>query len=274
MAEESESHEGGDEGENKEKKPSTLESAIDEIFGFGKKVLTIGAIAALPLAYSLIGMPSHVARAATTTVGFAAGTATVNLMQKKPALEGTLKEGINGAILSYPLAEIFKGTNNLENVVSNSYGAIAGKTAKIGAWLGAGMPAVVGIHTGLKDGVNKKFWENYKSRLKDVYKYGIAFASAVNVAFLYQFGLYTQMAVSAAVSYFYSMINALKGGKGSIKNLVKSFSPKPYIEASGELVKKSYDLLKEPFYAVKRITDGLNEWYKSAPKTAEPEPAH
>ena len=100
--------------EGRKRKKGTLENVIDELSGFGRKAVAIGAIAAMPLSF-LPFAPSHVPRAAVTAYGYAAVyRATANVMQEKPALEKLVKVGTIGAINSVPLAAGFTALNMLE----------------------------------------------------------------------------------------------------------------------------------------------------------------
>jgi len=101
-----EEHKDAAHGEKqKEQKPkTTLESVIGELGSFAKKAITIGAVAAMPFIYNPV-IPSHVARAAVATYGFAAGKATANIIQNKNPLEGIMWQSATGAMLSAPCSE-------------------------------------------------------------------------------------------------------------------------------------------------------------------------
>src|SRR3989338_11711359 len=120
--------------EKKEENPqSTLESVFSELGSFAKKALAIGAVAALPFMYSYIN-PSHVTRAQVFAYTTTAGHATANVIQGKPALDRLVRRAAVTTALSYPLAKTFQGLNQLEATVTESYGTIPAKAAKIAPW--------------------------------------------------------------------------------------------------------------------------------------------
>ena len=126
------------EKKHKEEKPkSTLESVIGELTSFTKKAVAIGLLAAMPFTYNYID-PSHVARAAVTTGAFAASKVTTNIIQEKDAFNGIVRNGFNGALLSYPIAEGFKGLNSLESAIQLWYSCGQdSKSSRNGIWIAA-----------------------------------------------------------------------------------------------------------------------------------------
>src|SRR3989338_2510928 len=115
--------------QKEEKKKGTLESVLGELGSFARKTLLIGTVAATPFLYSFIN-PSQLPLAQVTTYAYAASKVTTNIIQEKPPLEGIVRNGFNGALLSYPIAEGFKGLNSLETTIQPQYGTVAAKTAK------------------------------------------------------------------------------------------------------------------------------------------------
>ena len=220
-------------GQQQEKKD---ESPLEEIVNGFKKVIATAAIVAMPFLYYPFA-PSHVARAAVTVGGFAAGKVTANLTQEKDALDGVVRQAAFGDILSYPLAFGFRQMNNLETTVASSYGSVAGKAAKVGTLLGVHQPAISTMRTGLENGLGKEFRKNWWPDLKDVYKY-LSIFSIANVLWVYQYGLFPQMAVSAALSYVFSLTKALRQAKGSTKNLFKALNPFSYVGATLSVASK------------------------------------
>ncbi|MBI2124882.1 hypothetical protein HYT92_03765 [Candidatus Pacearchaeota archaeon] len=212
------------------KEKGALENLVDELWDFGKKAVAVGAIAAMPLLYSFVA-PTHVARAAVTTYGFAAGKVTANIIQNQDPLRGAPRQAFFGDVLSAPLAIGFTQLNNLESTVAANYGATAGKVAKVGSLLGIHQPAISTMRTGLEYGLGKEFRKNWWPDLKDVYKF-LSIFSIPNVLWVYQYGLFPQMAVSAGLSYVFSLVKALRQEKGSIKNLFSALNPFSYIGAA------------------------------------------
>ncbi len=255
--------------QEKKKEKGTLESVVDELTSFGKKAIAIGAIATMPWLYGLYD-PTHIARAATTTYGFAAAKTTANLIQNKDALEGIVWQGATGAILSYPLAEGFRAVNNLEARMMPEYGLATTKTVKAGAFVFGVQPAVTTGRTALNYGLGKKFRENWWPSVKNTFKW-LGLYGALNVTVLYQYGLLVQMITSAIGSYTLNLVETLRRGEGSIKNLYSALNPIPYIGATasvtGKLVRNA---TKGLFDAVYAIGSSVSDMYKTTPKPATP----
>lgn len=214
-------------GQQNEKKP---ESPLEEIVDGFKKVISVGALALMPFGYNYID-PSHVVRAAVTTGAFAASKATTNIIQEKDPFDGIVRNGFNGTLLSYPIAEGFKGLNSLETTVQNSYGTVAAKTAKAAGMAFGLQPGVTAGNVALNYGLGKKFRENLWPTLKKSFKL-IAIPGILNVTWLYQYGLLVQMVISGALSYLLNLSSASGEGKGSAKNLGKALNPFSYIGAT------------------------------------------
>lgn len=252
-----------------EKKKGTLESVIDELGSFARKALMLGAIVGVPLLYNFADT-SHVARAQVTSYAWAAGKSTSNVIQGKKSLEGTVQESVRGALISYPLAEGFKGLNNLEAKFEHIYGAAVTKPFKGAAWAFGIQPTVITGRTALTYGIGKKFRENWWPNIKTGLKY-LALPGALNVMYIYKFGLFTQMAVSATLSYILSLTQSLRGEAGSFRNLSKALNPFSYIGAglrvTGKLVGNTVKGLYESVYA---IGSSISDLYKSPPKPPEP----
>lgn len=256
--------------QGQEKKEKTgLDRVVDEIWNAGKKTIAIAAIAAMPFLYYPFA-PAHVARAAVTTYGFAAGKITANVIQNQDPLKGAPRQAFFGDILSAPLAFGFTKLNDLENVVAASYGATAGKVAKAGTLLGVHQPAISTMRTGLEYGVGKEFRKNWWPDLKDVYKFLSVF-SLSNVLWVYQFGLFPQMAVSAGLSYVFSLVKGLRQGKGSVKNLFKALNPFSYLTATANIAK---NLLYHPYRAVYDTGKTLGSYKAAGEAVPARGPAH
>ena len=251
------------EEKKEEKHQSTLESVISELKNFGKKAITIGAIAAMPFTYNLIS-PSHVANAQAFAYSLTAGRSTANVIQKKPALEGLVGEAARGTILSYPIAKAFEGVNQLESAVEASYGNMSAKSVKAGTWAFGVQPAVVTAHTAMTYGIGEKFRKYWWPSVRDVLLL-LAIPSAANAVFLHKYGTLVQMAVAGTLSYIYGFIQAMRGEQGSIKNLAKALNPVPYISggltATGKLAKA---VIYNPLKALYEISSGYTK------KAAEP----
>ena len=249
-----------------EKKEKTgLERVIDEIWNAGKKTIAVAAIAAMPFLYYPFA-PAHVARAAVTTYGFAAGKVTANLIQNQAPLEGAPRQAFFGDLLSAPLAIGFTQLNNLESTVAANYGTAAGKAAKVGALLGVHQPAISTMRTGLEYGIGKEFRKNLWPDLKDVYKFLSVFSLA-NVLWVYQYGLFPQMAVSAGLSYVFSLVKALRQGKGDVKNLFSALNPFSYLRATANIAK---NLLYHPYKAHYDTGSSLGSYKPAAQAPARP----
>ncbi len=259
--------------EEQKKEKGTLESVIDEIWDFGKKTIAIGAVVAMPFLYNFYD-PGHVARAAVTTYGFAAARTTANIVQKKEPLEGIVWQSATGAILSYPLAEGFRAVNNLESRMMPEYGLAATKAAKAGAFVFGVQPAVTTGRTALNYGLGKKFRENWWPSVKNTFKW-LGLYGALNVTFLYQYGLLVQMITSAIGSYTLNLVESLRRGKGSIKNLFSALNPFSYIGASASVTYKLSRNLIGGFYkglydVGKSIGDAIGSYQPSAPAQTAP----
>ncbi|MBI2655856.1 hypothetical protein HYX06_05550 [Candidatus Woesearchaeota archaeon] len=266
-------------GEQKKEK-GTLESVVDEIWDFGKKTIAIGAVAAMPFLYNFYD-PSHVARAAVTTYGFAAAKSTANVIQNKKPLEGIVWQGATGNMLSYPLARGFTGLNNLETALAPDYGATTARVAKAGGMVFGLQPAFTTIRTALNYGVGKKFRENLWPGINNTLKY-ISLIGAANVLWIYQYGLLAQMATSMLGSYVINLVESLRGGKGHINNLFSALNPFSYIGAAAGV---SYKLAKNTIGGIytglhdvgKSIGDAFGGSYQpsapSQPSPARPAPS-
>ena len=266
-------------GEHKEeKKKGTLESVVDELSSFAKKAVTLGAIAVMPFAYSFID-PNQIARAQVYAYTLTAGKATANMMQDKPALENTIKESVIGTALSYPISKTFSGLNQLEERLTPLYGKIPTKLGKMAAWSLGAQPAIITAKGAMTYGIGKKFRENWWPSLKNGFKY-LALPAALNVGFLYQYGLLVQMAVSGTLSFMLGLTDAARTGKGSMKNLYKKINPAPYFEGgisvTGNAIKNIFKGVYEPFYA---LGSSANDYTKklygsgSKPGAANQQPA-
>ena len=232
-------------GQEQKKEKGTLERVVDEIWNAGKKTIAVAAIAAMPFLYYPFA-PAHVARAAVTTYGFAAGKVTANLIQEKDPLEGIVWQGATGAMLSYPFAQSFNALDNLEARMTPQYGVATTKAVKAGAWVFGGQPALTTGRTALIYGLGKKFRENWWPSIKNTFKYlGLYGALVVTVAS--QYGLLAQMIASATGSYILNLVESLRGGKGSVKNLFSALNPFSYLRATANIAKS---LLYHPFKAL------------------------
>lgn len=244
----------------KQEKKGFVANAFSELSDFVKKTLVIGSIVAMPFLYYPF-VPSHVAGAAVTTYGFAAAKITSNIVQNKDPLEKIAWQGATGAILSYPLAEGFRAVNNLEARMMPEYGLAATKAAKAGAFVFGVQPAVTTGRTALNYGLGKKFRENWWPSVKNTFKW-LGLYGALNVTFLYQYGLLAQMITSAIGSYTLNLVESLRGGKGSLKNLFSALNPFSYIGASASL---SYKLVGGVFTGIYDIGKALGGGYTAKP---------
>lgn len=269
-------------GKEEKKEPSRLESLVSEGMDFLKKIGTIGMVALMPYTAGIIN-PGLVAPAQAFSYPMTAGKATANVIQKKPALEGVIKESVVTTTMAYPLSGMFSGLNSLETALTADYGAATAKSIKAGTWLAAGQPAAVGMHTTLNYGIGKKFREEIWPRLKQTWKY-LALPSALNIMFIAPYSILAAMAVSGGISYAFSVMQASHGEKeGSFKNLTKSLNPIPYAKATYTVAQKTakgvYDTGYSMFRAVYELGDSINKKYikggaKPSPQpTPEPQPA-
>ena len=245
-------------GQEKKEKPET---PLEEIVNGVKKVLSIGAVAAMPFLYNFYD-PSHVARAAVTTYGFTAAKITANAIQEKKPLEGIVLQGATGAMLSYPLAAGFRGLNNLESRLAVDYGTTTARFAKAGGMVFGLQPAFAAMRTAINYGLGKKFRENLWPSIKNSLKY-ISFIGAANVLWVYQYGLLAQMSVSMLGSYVINLVESLRGGKGSVKNLFSALNPFSYIGATFSVAGKfAKNVLYYPYSAVYDAGRALGGGYK------------
>lgn len=271
-------------GEQKKEK-GTLENVIGEIWDFGKKAIAIGAVVAMPYIFYPF-MPTHVPLAQTTTYAVGAGRVASNVIQKKPALEGIIKDGIYGTAISYPTAEAFRVANQLETSLAINYGTTTAKAAKIGSWMFGVQPALSTSYTAYNYGFGKKFREEWWPRIKNTF-YWLSLPAGINVGWLYQYGgVLTQMLVSGSLWFSFSLIQALRGGQGSLKNL---FSASLSYIGGGlsvpyKLAKNSIGGFYKGFYDIGKGIGGFIASYKPsapaqpaapAPSSAQaPAPAH
>lgn len=240
------------------KNQSTLESIIEELTDFGKKSLIIGAVAAMPFVYSILD-PGHLARAQVFTYGVAAGKCTANLIQKKPVLADVIRESSIGAISSYPMAKTFEGLNHWETKLAPGYGAAPAKALKVGAWVFGAQPALTTGRTIGYYGSGKKFRENVLPSIKTTFKY-LALPAAINVGFVYQYGIFVQMAVSAFLRFSFGLVQSLRGGEGSAKNLFSALNPVPYISGGLSIIAiLTKNLLYSPLKAVYEIGSAVGD---------------
>ena len=206
------------------------ESPLEEIVNGFKKVIAISAVVAMPFLYGFYD-PAHIPRAAVTTGAFAASKVTTNIIQEKDPLEGVVRNGFNGALLSYPIAEGFKGLNSLETAVQQSYGTVAAKTAKGATMAFVLQPAYTAGNIALNYGLGKKFRETLWPTLKKSFKL-IAIPGILNVTWLYQYGLLAQMGISGLLSFLLNQSSSGGENKGSIKNLFRALNPFSHIGAT------------------------------------------
>lgn len=255
-------HEGQDGGEHdKEEKKGGLEGIIGNVFreikDFGRKALTIGAIAAMPLSFNYIA-PDHLTRAAVFTSTYTAGRCTANVMQNKPALEKALKHAAISLPMSYQLAETFKGLDSLEAKIAGNYGSLAGKSAKVAAWAAIGQPAVVTSQSVLNYGLGEKFRKHWWPSVKSVF-YWLAIPSSINV--LAPISLFAKLAISGCLSFAFGIISASREGEGSIKNLYNAINPFAYASATYSLgtkaVKNTFSTLYSGAYGLGSAVRGI-----------------
>ena len=265
MAEPNEALKEGEE-EKEEKKQGALESIVNEGLNFIKKAAIIGGIAG---SLFLVPLPVKI------NIGMMdLGKVTANKIQDKPALDGILKQTAIGAGLGYQVSETFKGLNGLESAVAVEYGNTAAKIAKGAAWGLVGQPAVVASYALAEDGT-KSYFKNFMERWKKVLKY-LTIPSLINVLYLTPYGLPVQVAASAGLSYIFGLTQALKSGKGSIKNLVKSVNPIEYVKTIGSIgykaTKATFDTFKSAYHAVGNVAEGLTSYVSGKAPKSEPSP--
>lgn len=270
------------ERENQEKQPGLLENIVDELSSFGnwiKKGAAIGAIAAMPYTFGLFN-PAHIPGAQIMSYTMTSGRVTKNIMQKKPALDGVVKESMITSTMSYPFAGAFEGLNTLETKVTQNYGVVAGKLAKGAAWVGVGQPAATSVYTALRHGVGKKFREEVGGRIKTTWKY-LGFPAALNLMFIAPHSVTAALGVSAALSYVFGFLQSGYGEeKPSLKNLANALNPIPYVSATASLGRKcargTYDVGRGLFEAAYSIGKGIADTITkkpAAPQTPQPSPA-
>ncbi len=257
-------------GGNKEEKKEGgfLEGIINELGSFARKAFTVGAIAAMPYIFSFWN-PAFVLPAQAFTYPVVAGRAAANVMQKKPVLEGTVKEAIGGTAFAPVLGYMYPALQGLEANVTREYGIVAGKSASVGVHALAVTPASTALHTVFNYGIEKDFWNSYKSRLKSVYKY-IALPSAINIAFLYTLGLPVQMLVGGLTTFGFAVVQALKGGKASFRNLYGSINPLEYVKAgvtvTGKAAKGIVKSAYQGIYGLGQVISGIFSGASKPPK--------
>ena len=223
-------------GENQQEKKKD-ESPLEEIVNGFKKVAATAAIVAMPFLYGFYD-PTHITRAAITTGAFAASKVTTNIIQEKDIYDGIVRNSFNGALLSYPISEGFKGLNSLEAAIEPSYGTAAAKTIKGASMVFGLQPSVTAGNVALNYGLGKKFRENLWPTLKTSFK-RIGFLGMLNVNWLYQFGLTVQMGVSGVLSFLLNLSSSSGGeNKGSIKNLYSALNPFSYVTAGVSVTSK------------------------------------
>src|SRR3989338_2044586 len=251
------------------------ETPLEEIINGFKNVLAIGAVAAMPFLYSFYD-PSHVARAAVATYGFVAGKTTANIIQNKKPLDGIVRQGATGAMLSYPLAAGFQGLNNLETRLTADYGATTARAIKAGGMVFGLQPTFATMRTALNYGIGKKFRENLWPSIKNTFKY-ISLIGTANVLWVYQYGLLAQMATSMLGSYVINLAESLRGEKGSIKNLFSALNPFSYISGAvnvtAKLARNTITGIYTGMYSIgKGIGDAIGSYQPSAPQPAPARP--
>jgi hypothetical protein len=262
--------------DNKEKPKGFVASAFSELGDFVKKAAAVATIGVLPFAYGSFA-PAHVASAQAFTYGMSAGRATSNLIQKKPVLKGTIHEAAVGAVLSYPVSRAFTGLNSLENTVAASYGAVSAKAAKIGATVFGLQPVITAGRTLGIYGIGKNFREHLWPSVKTTFKY-LAVPGAINVGYVYQFGILAQMAFSASVSYAFGLIQSLRTGEGSFKNLLPHLNPISYAKSgatvTGKLVRNASYGIGEALRAIySGVSNSLYSTSKPGGSNANSPPA-
>lgn len=260
-------------GKKEEAKPkTTLESVISELGNFAKKAVAIGAVAALPFVYNYFD-PLHVRNAQVVSYSLAASKVTSNLMENRPALEGTVRNSFNGALLSYPTAKAFGALNGLEPNIAAAYGNGPAKAAKTGMWMFGVQPMLATGNTALNYGIGKEFRKQLWPRVKATFKY-LGLLGGLNAAYISSFGLFPQMAAASTLWYAFGLIQSKMGGKGSMKNLVKNLNPADYANAAvsgtSKLIGNTGKGLTDVIYGLGKTIDSYLGPSKSATKGAEP----
>lgn len=246
--------------ESLEEKVSASNSIWGEIKDFGRKALTIGAVAAMPFSFNYIA-PDHFTRAAVFTSTYTAGRGTANVMQNKPFLENSLKHAAISLPVSYQLAETFKGLDSLEAKITDNYGSLAGKSAKVATWTTLGQPAVVTSRSILNYGLGRRFRENWWHHVKNVF-YWLALPSSINV--LAPISLFWKLTVSGCLSYVFGIMVASREGEGSIRNLYNAINPFSYASAGYSLgTKAARNTFSYSTSGMYSLGSGIREFFSS-----------
>ena len=262
------------------KKIGTLESAVNDISDAGKNGLAIAAEIASPFMFS----GQNRTNAMLNAYPLSLGARVDDIMAKKPIdLKSNVKsakESLVGTLITLPLAAMFKYIEVARQYVTNSYGALPGGAAAVGA-LAFGQAVFIGAYTGLNHivqnfsfkGLYNKFKNDYPTAVKNTWKYVLAL-SAINPLFLAQYGIGVQLAYGSLMSFLFRLV--IKAKEAKFSNFIYAMNPIPYISgtitATGKLAKS---VIYNPLRALYKI--GSN-FYKSAPATSStpalsPEPA-
>lgn len=258
-----------------EPKPvSTIDSVVDETVNAAKHAGLFAAGLAFPFMFS----GENRTNAMINAYPLAAGSTVEDIMLKKPVDPAkSMKESFVGAIMANPLAGLFKYINVARDYVTGIAGAIPGGATAVGS-LALGQAVFIGAYTGLNHivqnfsfrGLYEKFKNSYWQTVKNTWKYVLPL-SALNVLYLYKFGIAAQMAYSSAMSFLFRLVGPKQPG-ANLSNLyseLKSYAGAG-LNATGKLAKNIFYGLPNAVYS---IGSSIKDYFKTSPKPVSPSPA-
>ena len=263
------------------KQVSNLESAVNEISDAGKNGLAIAAEVASPFMFS----GENRTNAMLNAYPLSLGARVDDVMAKKPVdLKSNVKsakESLVGTLIAPPLAAMFKYIEVARQYVTNSYGAIPGGAAAVGA-LALGQAVFVGAYTGLNHilqnfsfkGLYNKFKNDYPTAIKNTWKYVLPL-SALNPLFLAPYGVAVQLAYGSLMSFLFRLV--IKAKEAKFSNLIYAMNPIPYISgtltATAKLAKSA---IYNPLRALYEIGSSYMQKKPASPtnQAAAESPAH
>lgn len=257
--------------EHKPKQVGTLESVVDETLNAAKNAGTFAAGLSFPFMFSGQDRTNSMINA----YPLAAGSTVEDMMLKKPIDPvKSMKESFVGTLLANPLAGVFKYINVARDYVTGVAGTIPGGATAVGA-LALAQAAFIGGYTGLNHiiqnfsfkGLYDKFKNNYWQTIKNTWKYVLPL-SALNVLYIYKFGIAAQMAWGSLMSFLFRLVGPKQPGAnlGNLYSELKGYAGGAF-SATGKAAKNVFYGVPNAAYA---IGSSIRDLYKSSPKPATP----
>lgn len=246
------------------KKPSTLESVVNETLHFGKSLFNLGLAGAVPFAQAL-ALPRYARDTAILSGAQVLGDASMDRMRGKKYTSGSaLESSLVGTLTTIPTYHMFDLINKVPTETALGY------VTKASAWGGLAYPAYIGMYQFIDyliknrtfKGVGKYIKENYWTTLKKAWRTTFPI-SLISIFFA---PLAWQIPISALIQYGFVLFGAPKKGEVPAE---KKRDPTPYyVAASNALGRGLYNLFWAPLNLAYATGTAMRNLYDKIPTTS------